>query len=238
MIQPIKRPPEPEGSAQQQLEDIRTYLNILYRKVMTDGDEAVKLARELYQSLTEGNNPELANLFVNTITANRVITDSISAKVIETGDFVSKSNLTDGITQISGNNIRTGQISANYLNINGISAQNVDISGTLKALQGMIGRLQVVNNGLAFQGSQPGGSFQLRIDNPDTIPEVFFSVGNSQTGAYVELTSNNGMSEGKLNDMQVRTQSRSFDYATLEDILDEIERRLDSIDNRLTQGGL
>lgn len=231
MIQPIKRPPEPEGSAQQQLEDIRTYLNILYRKVMTDGDEAVKLARELYQSLTEGNNPELANLFVNTITANKVITDSISAKVIETGDFVSRSNLTDGTTVISGGNILTGTIGANHLNIDGITAQNVDITGTLKALQGMIGRLQVVNNGLAFQGTQPGGSFKLRIDNPDTIPEVFFSVGNSQTGAYVELTSNNGVSEGKLNDMQVRTQSRSFDYETLENILDSIE-------NRLTQGGL
>ena len=231
MIQPIKRPPEPEGSAQQQLEDIRTYLNILYRKVMTDGDEAVKLARELYQSLTEGNNPELANLFVNTITANRVITDSISAKVIETGDFVSRSNLTDGVTQISGNNIRTGQISATYLNIDGITAQNVDITGTLKALQGMIGRLQVVNNGLAFQGSQQGGSFRLSIVNPDNTPEINFAVGNSASGAYMEIITTNGLAEGKLNEMRVRTQSRSFDYETLENILDNIEERL-------TQGGL
>lgn len=231
MIQPIKRPPEPEGSAQQQLEDIRTYLNILYRKVMTDGDEAVKLARELYQSLTEGNNPELANLFVNTVTANRIITDAISAKVIETGDFVSRSNLTDGTTVISGDNILTGTINANHLNIDGITAQNVDITGTLKALQGMIGRLQVANNGLAFQGSQQGGSFKLSIVNPDTIPEINFAVGNQQSGAYMEIITSNGVAEGKLNDMQVRTQSRSFDYETLENILDDIE-------TRLTQGGL
>lgn len=233
MIQPIKRPPEPEGSAQQQLEDIRTYLNILYRKVMTDGDEAVKLARELYQSLTEGNNPELANLFVNTITANKVITDAISAQVIETGDLVVKSDLTDGVTQISGNNIRTGQISANYLNINGITAQNVDISGTLKALQGMIGRLQVVNNGLAFQGTQPGGSFKLSIVNPDTQPEINFAVGNQQGGAYMEIITTNGVADGKLNEMQIKRASDSYNYHTLEDIIEDIDTRLAYIEGYL-----
>lgn len=238
MIQPIKRPPEPEGSAQQQLEDIRTYLNILYRKVMTDGDEAVKLARELYQSLTEGNNPELANLFVNTITANRVITDSISAKVIETGDFVSRSNLTDGTTVISGDNILTGTINANHLNIDGITAQNVDISGTLKALQGMIGRLQVVNNGLAFQGTQPGGSFKLSIVNPDTQPEINFAVGNQQGGAYMEIITTNGVADGKLNEMQIKRASDSYNYHTLEDIIEDIDNSLTDIETRLTQGGL
>lgn len=296
MIQPLKRPPEPQGTIEEQLEDIRNYLNILYRRVMTDGDEAVMIARQLYQSITEGNNPELANLFANTLTAKKIVvtddltdgttvisgdnikTGTIDAdrldvnEIISDGNIVVKSNLTDGVTQISGDNITTGQVAAgnidvagvitaggiivsndltdgstsisgdnirtgtiiaDYLDIDGISAVDVDITGTLTAVQGAIGLLQVINNGLSFSSPQYGGSFRLSIANPDTIPEINFFVGRSDMGASMEITTNQGIPEGKLNEMQIRRASDAYNYHMLEDIIDDIDSRLSTIETML-----
>lgn len=55
-------------------------------------------------------------------------TVKIDADHIElSGDVVMKSNLTDGTTTISGNNIKTGTISASYLSGNGLNVSNATI---------------------------------------------------------------------------------------------------------------
>lgn len=150
-IQPLKRPPEAAGSIEEQLEDIRTYLNILYRKVMTSGDEAVAMARAVLQSITEGNNPELANIYAATLRAKKIIvsddltdgqtiisgdniqTGTIAADYIDVAELIVRnaliiaSDLTDGHTVISGDNILTGRILAQYINGDSLDVKNANI---------------------------------------------------------------------------------------------------------------
>ena len=171
-IQPLKRPPEASGSLEEQLEDIRTYLNILYRKVMTAGDEAVEGVRALYQSITEGNNPELLDLFGKTITAEKIIvqdnltdgktvidggnilTGTIDADRIDVGDIivdnnlVVKNDLTDGVTQISGSNITTGTVDADYLDVTGIIQ-----AGTVVVKNDLVDGTTIIDGGNILTGT-------------------------------------------------------------------------------------
>lgn len=78
-----------------------------------------------------------AGITISLLDENGNQIDSGSGNIMLDGTVVFKNNLTDGTTQISGNNITTGKINAQYINTSGLIAE--DISATTISGKTIIG---------------------------------------------------------------------------------------------------
>ena len=84
-----------------------------------------------------------AGITISLLDENGNQIDSGSGNIMLDGTVVFKNNLTDGTTQISGNNITTGKINAQYINTSGLIAE--DISATTILGKTLIGSSLTTN---------------------------------------------------------------------------------------------
>lgn len=72
-----------------------------------------------------------AGITISLLDENGNVIDSGNGNITLDGNVVFKSDLTDGTTQISGDNIKTGTINANRIDVDGIFAKNITATGTI-----------------------------------------------------------------------------------------------------------
>ena len=131
-----------------------------------------------------------------------------------TGDIVLKSNLTDGVTQISGSNIKTGQIASQYINTAGLTAEKIEVKDSsdntiFKADAGthtaMLGPVVATPEGLNFTTQQNTTVCRIQVDNADSTPELNLLLqGTGQYPPYVKIVDNGGSSDAVINYFNIR----------------------------------
>lgn len=71
-------------------------------------------------------------LTITVLDENGNVIDSDSGTITLSGEVIMKSNLTDGVTKISGSNIETNSITADKINTNGLVAETVEANAEIK----------------------------------------------------------------------------------------------------------
>ncbi|MEG1563346.1 MAG: tail fiber domain-containing protein [Bacteroides sp.] len=143
----------------------------------------------------------------------------LASKTIQfNGDIVFSSDLTDGVTKISGDNILTGTISANRIDVNNLSVKRLSgATGTFDSLDAVSGLVHFGSNYIEINGVEIGyvsGYTQVCIIGPG------YEMGNIGSGSIPwsqcvakYLYSSNG----SVNSYSMRSLKRDIKPFTLED---------------------
>lgn len=165
------------------------------------------------------------------------------------GNVVLKSNLTDGHTEISGANIRTGSITVDKLDASALTAHKIEVidcdtddvifSADAEDASCRVGPLDVTPEGLTNEGYTTGGRTILQVYAPDATRNPRFEVVSPNQGPFIILDNRNGADDASMGKFTLYNCYASFngneyDIGEMLDTISDLQSQISTLQTQLT----